>query len=108
MLVGVVCVCAANKGCRGMSREPREENNLDGAIPRQLARRQEHLLTPLPQRNLPAKGFRPGILLLGMGAVMGYGWYKLVHGIREAKYVFSLTSPPLNPRHPPAAEAASA
>ncbi|ODA81359.1 hypothetical protein RJ55_04324 [Drechmeria coniospora] len=36
------------------------------------------------KRNLPAKGFRPGILLLGMGAVMGYGWYKLVHGIREA------------------------
>lgn len=39
------------------------------------------------QRNLPAKGFRPGIMLLGMGAVMGYGWYKLVVGIREAKYV---------------------
>lgn len=26
-------------------------------------------------------------MLLGMGAVMGYGWYKLIHGIREAKYV---------------------
>jgi hypothetical protein len=39
------------------------------------------------QRNLPAKGFRPGILLLGMGAVMGYGWYKLIGGMREAKYV---------------------
>lgn len=39
------------------------------------------------QRNLPAKGFRPGVLLLGMGAIMGYGWYKLVVGIREAKYV---------------------
>ncbi|KJZ73455.1 hypothetical protein HIM_07249 [Hirsutella minnesotensis 3608] len=36
------------------------------------------------KRNLPAKGFRPGVLLLGMGAVMGYGWYKLIHGIREA------------------------
>ncbi|KAF4970964.1 hypothetical protein FSARC_2067 [Fusarium sarcochroum] len=36
------------------------------------------------KRNLPAKGFRPGILLLGMGAVMGYGWYKLIHGMREA------------------------
>ncbi|KAM0460061.1 hypothetical protein ACHAO4_002191 [Trichoderma viride] len=36
------------------------------------------------KRNLPAKGFRPGILLLGMGAVMGYGWYKLIGGIREA------------------------
>lgn len=42
------------------------------------------------QRNLPAKGFRPGILLLGMGAVMGYGWYKLIHGMREAKYVAPL------------------
>lgn len=39
------------------------------------------------QRNLPARGFRPGILLLGMGAVMGFGWYKLIHGMREAKYV---------------------
>ncbi|KAF5973923.1 NADH-ubiquinone oxidoreductase subunit [Fusarium coicis] len=36
------------------------------------------------KRNLPAKGFRPGILLLGMGAVMGYGWYKLIGGMREA------------------------
>ncbi|CAJ0547200.1 Ff.00g018270.m01.CDS01 [Fusarium sp. VM40] len=36
------------------------------------------------QRNLPAKGFRPGILLLGMGAVMSYGWYKLIGGMREA------------------------
>ncbi|KAK0385517.1 hypothetical protein NLU13_6697 [Sarocladium strictum] len=36
------------------------------------------------KRNLPAKGFRPGVLLLGMGAVMGFGWYKLIHGIREA------------------------
>ena len=36
------------------------------------------------KRNLPAKGFRPGVLLLGMGAIMGYGWYKLIVGIREA------------------------
>ncbi|EFY86999.1 NADH:ubiquinone oxidoreductase 14kD subunit [Metarhizium acridum CQMa 102] len=36
------------------------------------------------KRNLPAKGFRPGILLLGVGAVMGFGWYKLIGGIREA------------------------
>ncbi|KAF5654769.1 NADH dehydrogenase [Fusarium sp. NRRL 25303] len=41
------------------------------------------------KRNLPAKGFRPGILLLGMGAVMGYGWYKLIGGMREAKYVIT-------------------
>ncbi|KAH7327740.1 GRIM-19 [Stachybotrys elegans] len=36
------------------------------------------------KRNLPSKGFRPGLVLLGMGAIMGYGWYKLFHGIREA------------------------
>ncbi|KAL2751853.1 hypothetical protein ACRALDRAFT_2045099 [Sodiomyces alcalophilus JCM 7366] len=36
------------------------------------------------KRNIPARGFRPGFLLLGMGAVMGYGWYKLIKGIREA------------------------
>ena len=35
------------------------------------------------KRNLPAKGFRPGIMLLGMGAVMTYGWYKLIKGMRE-------------------------
>lgn len=29
-------------------------------------------------------------MLLGMGAVMGYGWYKLIGGIREAKYVLIL------------------
>ncbi|TQN64755.1 NADH dehydrogenase [ubiquinone] 1 alpha subcomplex subunit 13, partial [Colletotrichum shisoi] len=36
------------------------------------------------QRNLPARGFRPGTMLLGMGLVMGYGWYHLIKGIREA------------------------
>ncbi|KAF4446164.1 NADH dehydrogenase [Fusarium austroafricanum] len=45
------------------------------------------------KRNLPAKGFRPGILLLGMGAVMGYGWYKLIGGMREAKCVLYPPSP---------------
>jgi NADH dehydrogenase (ubiquinone) 1 alpha subcomplex subunit 13 len=39
------------------------------------------------KRNLPNRGFRPGVLLLGAGAVMGYGWYKLIHGMRELKYV---------------------
>ena len=43
------------------------------------------MLTILRQRNLPARGFRPGILLLGMGAIMTYGWYKLTKGMREAK-----------------------
>ncbi|PHH60514.1 hypothetical protein CDD81_1604 [Ophiocordyceps australis] len=36
------------------------------------------------KRNLPARGFRPGVLLLGMGGIMVYGWYKLIPGIREA------------------------
>lgn len=36
------------------------------------------------KRNLPAGGIRPGIILLGMGAVMGYGWYRLIGGMREA------------------------
>ena len=39
------------------------------------------------QRNLPARGFRPGVLLLGMGGIMAYGWYKLIIGMRELKYV---------------------
>ncbi|KAF4841500.1 NADH dehydrogenase [ubiquinone] 1 alpha subcomplex subunit 13 [Colletotrichum siamense] len=36
------------------------------------------------KRNLPSRGFRPGTMLLGMGLVMGYGWYHLIKGIREA------------------------
>lgn len=28
-----------------------------------------------------------------MGIVMSYGWYKLFHGIREAKYVISRQTP---------------
>jgi hypothetical protein len=52
------------------------------------------------QRNLPARGFRPGVLLLGMGAVMTYGWYRLFIGIREAKYVsLPLHSPPSRSNH---------
>jgi len=35
-----------------------------------------------------------------MGAIMGYGWYKLVGGIREAKYVscFPIPLAPVRPR----------
>ncbi|KAL2890445.1 NADH ubiquinone oxidoreductase 14kD subunit [Ceratocystis lukuohia] len=36
------------------------------------------------KRNLPARGFRPGVLLLGTTAIVAYGWYRLIHGIREA------------------------
>ncbi|KAL9033786.1 MAG: hypothetical protein Q9180_005764 [Flavoplaca navasiana] len=35
------------------------------------------------KRNLPARGFRPGYYLLGMFAIMGYGWYKYIKGVRE-------------------------
>ncbi|KAI1135529.1 GRIM-19 [Hypoxylon sp. FL0543] len=35
------------------------------------------------KRNLPAPGFRPATLLLGMGAIMIFGFYKLGKGIRE-------------------------
>jgi hypothetical protein len=48
------------------------------------------------QRNLPAKGFRPGVLLLGMGGIMAYGWYKLIIGMREIKYVGT----PAQDKHP--------
>lgn len=37
-----------------------------------------------------------------MGAVMGYGWYKLIHGMREAKYVsVYLRLPSLQLANPP-------
>ncbi|KAG5917927.1 hypothetical protein E4U60_001317 [Claviceps pazoutovae] len=35
------------------------------------------------KRNLPISGIRPGTILLGVGAVMAYGWYKLFYGMRE-------------------------
>ena len=57
------------------------------------------------QRNLPARGFRPGVLLLGMGAIMTFGWYKLIKGMREVKYVVpdmpKLTPPPARLRRLP-------
>ncbi|KAJ2904998.1 nadh dehydrogenase [Zalerion maritima] len=34
-------------------------------------------------RNLPARGFRPGMLLFGSGLIMVYGWYYAIRGIRE-------------------------
>ncbi|KAK8040302.1 NADH-ubiquinone oxidoreductase subunit [Apiospora marii] len=36
-----------------------------------------------PQRNLPAPGFKPAALVLGMGAVCVWGFWKLGQGIRE-------------------------
>ncbi|KAK6855249.1 hypothetical protein PG995_008781 [Apiospora arundinis] len=41
----------------------------------------------LSQRNLPAPGFKPAALVIGMGAVCVWGFYKLGQGIREQKYV---------------------
>ncbi|EER25824.1 hypothetical protein D8B26_004063 [Coccidioides posadasii str. Silveira] len=35
------------------------------------------------KRNLPVRGFRPVYYLLGMHAIMGYGFYKLWLGQRE-------------------------
>lgn len=49
-----------------------------------------HLADP-PQRNIPTFRIKPRMYLLGAGVIMAYGWYKLVIGIREAKYV-----PPLS------------
>ena len=37
------------------------------------------------QRNLPARGFRPAYYLIGMGAIMTYGFYKYGIGVREHK-----------------------
>ncbi|KAL9606016.1 MAG: hypothetical protein Q9179_000804 [Wetmoreana sp. 5 TL-2023] len=41
------------------------------------------------KRNLPARGFRPGYYLFGVFAIMTYGWYKYIKGVRELKYVSS-------------------
>ncbi|KKY23223.1 putative nadh:ubiquinone oxidoreductase 14kd subunit [Phaeomoniella chlamydospora] len=35
------------------------------------------------KRNIPTRGFRPSIYLLGMGVVMAYGWRQVFVGIRE-------------------------
>ncbi|KAL3426136.1 GRIM-19 protein [Phlyctema vagabunda] len=35
------------------------------------------------KRNLPARGFRPAYVLLAMGSIMTFGFYKVGKGIRE-------------------------
>ncbi|KAG4026581.1 hypothetical protein MFRU_039g00590 [Monilinia fructicola] len=35
------------------------------------------------KRNLPARGFRPSVVLLAMAGVMTYGFWKVGKGIRE-------------------------
>jgi NADH dehydrogenase (ubiquinone) 1 alpha subcomplex subunit 13 len=39
------------------------------------------------KRNLPARGFRPSFYLLGMGAIMTFGFWQYGKGARERKYV---------------------
>ncbi|KAI9800251.1 MAG: hypothetical protein M1825_004235 [Sarcosagium campestre] len=35
------------------------------------------------KRNIPVRGFKPTYYLLGITAIMGYGWYRMGQGIRE-------------------------
>jgi hypothetical protein len=42
------------------------------------------------KRNLPARGFRPAVYLLGTGLLMTYGFWRVGQGIREHKYVSRL------------------
>ena len=39
------------------------------------------------KRNLPARGFRPAMYLVGTAALMTYGFWRVGQGIREHKYV---------------------
>lgn len=39
------------------------------------------------KRNLPARGFRPSVYLVGVGLIVTYGFYVYGKGMREAKYV---------------------
>ncbi|KAJ5652037.1 hypothetical protein N7507_009463 [Penicillium longicatenatum] len=38
-----------------------------------------------PRRNLPARGFKPWVYMVGMHAIMAYGFYKYFHGVREQR-----------------------
>lgn len=44
------------------------------------------------QRNLPARGFRPAVMLGVVVGVCAFGFYKIGKGIREQKYVFPCIS----------------
>ncbi|KAJ5161118.1 hypothetical protein N7492_006510 [Penicillium capsulatum] len=37
------------------------------------------------KRNIPARGFKPYYYLIGMHAIMAYGFYKYFHGVREQR-----------------------
>jgi NADH dehydrogenase (ubiquinone) 1 alpha subcomplex subunit 13 len=40
------------------------------------------------KRNLPVRGFRPAVYIIGMGGLMTYGFWRVGQGIREHKYAF--------------------
>ena len=42
-------------------------------------------LTCWRQRNLPARGFRPSVMLVAVAGVMTFGFWKIGKGIREQK-----------------------
>jgi NADH dehydrogenase (ubiquinone) 1 alpha subcomplex subunit 13 len=44
----------------------------------------------LYKRNLPARGFRPAMYLVGTAALMTYGFWRVGQGIREHKCVASI------------------
>ncbi|EPS26935.1 hypothetical protein POX_g08767 [Penicillium oxalicum] len=37
------------------------------------------------KRNVPARGFKPFYYMVGMHAIMAYGFYKYFHGVREQR-----------------------
>jgi hypothetical protein len=37
------------------------------------------------KRNLPVRGFRPAVYLIGTGVLMTYGFWRVGQGIREHK-----------------------
>jgi hypothetical protein len=39
------------------------------------------------KRNLPVRGFRPAVYLVGTGLLMTYGFWRVGQGIQEHKYV---------------------
>jgi hypothetical protein len=43
------------------------------------------------QRNLPARGFRPSVMLLAVTGVVTFGFWKVGKGIREQKYALHST-----------------
>ncbi|KAJ5703819.1 hypothetical protein N7493_010957 [Penicillium malachiteum] len=44
------------------------------------------------KRNLPARGFKPWVYMVGMHAIMAYGFYRYFGGVREQRYVFRAAS----------------